>query len=317
VLQRLRIAFLGTADFAVPTLHVLATGPDDIVAVFTRRDRPAGRGRRLRPSPVKLAARDLGLALLQPERVSEAEGLAQLKELTPDVLFVAAFGELLKPEALSAPRLGAVNLHASLLPRYRGAAPIQRALLAGETETGVTVQWMAAELDAGDIILQRAVSIGSDENFGSLHDRLAGVGAELAAESMALLREGDAPRVPQQHEDASHAPPVRREELVIDWRRPAAELARVVRAFSPSPGARTTRGGRLLKVLSAREGRREAPGEGIPGRVMEVTNEGFSVRAGEGRLEVLRVQPEGRTKMSAADYAKGHRLVRGEELGGG
>lgn len=312
---KLRIVFLGTAEFAVPTLQALARGPEEVAAVVTRPDRPAGRGRRLRASAVKQAARELGLAVLQPDRVSAQEGVAKLRELSPDVLFVVAFGEILQEEALRLPSLGAVNLHASLLPRYRGAAPIQRALMAGEKETGVTVQWMARETDAGDIILQRAVSVSPEEDAGSLQQRLSVLGAEVATAALGLLRAGKAPRVRQDEEQVTYAPPLRREELIIDWARPAVGVTNHIRALSPLPGARTTRNGRLLKVLAAREAKK-APGErGIPGEVMELAKSGFLVRAGEGGVLVLRLQPEGRRVMSASDYLEGYRLRCGDRLG--
>ena len=313
--EKLRIVFLGTAEFAVPTLRALARGPDVVVTVVTRPDRPAGRGRKLRPSPVKQAAEELGLAILQPERVSADEGVATLRELSPDLLFVVAFGEILREQALSVPARGAVNLHASLLPRYRGAAPIQRALMAGEKETGVTVQWMARETDAGDIILQRAAAISPEEDAGSLAERLAALGAEAAVAAIELLRAGTAPRLRQDEEEITYAPPIRREELVINWGRPAASIADHVRALSPLPGARTTHDGRLLKVLAAGEAKREPGEKGIPGEVLELTRSGFLVQAGSGGVSVLRVQPEGRRTMSASDYAKGYRLRRGDRLG--
>ena len=326
--EPLCIAFLGTADFAVPTLRALAAGPDDIVGVFTRPDRPAGRGRRLRASPVKVAAQGLGLTVFQPERVSEADGLGILRELAPALVVVVAFGEVVSAEVLSVPTLGAVNLHASLLPRYRGAAPSQRALMAGATETGVTVQWMIEELDAGDIILQRAAAIEAEESFGSLHDRLAALGAEAAREGVALVRsmhrlrsmhrvrEGRRPGRPQVHEEASQAPSIRRDELVVDWTKSAATVVNLVRAFSPRPGARTTDKRGLLKVLAAREGKNLLGERGIPGQIMELSDEGLVVAAGRGSVLVLRVQAAGGKAMSAADYLKGHRLRPGEQLGG-
>ena len=318
--SRLRIAFLGTAQFAVPTLRALAQSRHQIVAVVTRPDRPAGRGRRPRPSPVKLAAQEFGLAVLQPERTGEDPGLGPLRELSPDMLFVAAFGEILTEEALSVPRMGAVNLHASLLPKHRGAAPIQRAILGGDEETGVTVQWMALALDAGDILLQHSLPIGPEEGYGSLHDRLADLGAQASLEAVDLLGRGAAPRLPQPADGISYAPPVRREELTIDWRQEAEHIARAVRAFSPSPGARTTRKGRLLKLLLARHqaaSATESAGEdtGTPGAIVELTKEGFWVKAGKGQVLALTVQPEARGVMSAADYVKGYRLSVGERLG--
>ena len=313
--EKLRIVFLGTAEFAVPTLRTLARGPDEVVAVVTRPDRPAGRGRRLRPSPVKQAAGELGLALLQPARVSAPEGVAKLRQLSPDLLFVVAFGEILREEALSVPERGAINLHASLLPRYRGAAPIPRALMAGEKETGVTLQWMARETDAGDIILQRAAAILPEEDAGSLAERLAALGAEAAVTAIELVRAGTAPSLSQDEEEITYAPPIRREELVIDWGRTAASMANHIRALSPLPGARTTHNGRLLKILAAGEAKSDPGERGIPGEVMEVTKSGFLVQTGSGGLLVLRVQPEGRRTMSASDYTKGYRLRRGDRLG--
>lgn len=313
----LRLAFLATSSFAVPTLQALVAGPEEVVAVFTRPDRPAGRGLRLRPSPVKEAALALHLPLFQPERVSLGEGLQRLREVEPDVLLVAAYGEIVREEALSLPRLGPVNLHASLLPKYRGAAPIQRALLAGETVTGVTAQWMAKGLDTGEVILQRSLAIGCEESFGSLHDRLANLAAQIARETLALIRTGNAPRLPQDHAAATSAPPVQREELVIDWSRPAAEVNNVIRAFSPRPGARTSCQGKLLKVLAARLGQAGGVSRGQPGEIVEIMKEGLRVQTGSDSLLILQVQPEGRTPMSAGDFALGHRLQRGHILGPG
>ena len=311
----LRIVFLGTADFAVPVLRSLAAGLDPIVGVFTPPDRPAGRGRRLRPPPVKTTAEELGLLVFQPERVSAGAGFERLQALSPDLLFVAAFGQILAPQVLALPRIGALNLHASLLPRYRGAAPIQRALMAGEQITGVTVQWMAPEMDAGDILLQRQLEIGEDEDFGRLHDRLADLGAQAACESISLIHRGDAPRLPQDRSQATFAPPITPADLTLDWTRPALTLARQVRALAPRPGARTTRRGELLKVLHAHPGKNHAHGGGIPGQIMEFSSDGFRVTTGEGVLVVTGVQPAGRTSMAAADYLKGYRLEQGERLG--
>jgi methionyl-tRNA formyltransferase len=228
------------------------------------------------------------------------------------VLLVAAFGEILKPELLAVPRIGAVNLHASLLPKYRGAAPIQRALLAGVEETGVTAQWMAAGLDTGDVILRRAAAIQPEEDYGSLHDRLAALAAEVATETLDLIRTGEAPRIPQEESAASYAPPIQPGDLVIHWEQPAEGIARQVRAFSPRPGARTAHQGTLLKILAARPA---AGAGGIPGEVVEVSGQGLRVQTGSASLIVLRVQPEGRTPMPAGDYARGHHLCLGQVLG--
>ena len=347
----LRIVFMGTAAFAVPSLHALAEGQARglalLTGVFAPPDRPAGRGRLPRAPAVKVAALELAadraglglpypsdLPVHQPYRVSRGEGIEQLRQLQPDLVVVAAFGEILSEEALTVPRLGAINIHASLLPRWRGAAPIQRAIMAGERVTGVSVQWMAREMDAGDLILQRQVEIGEEEDFGSLHDRLAAAAADAAVEAVELIRRSEAPHVPQDHSQATYAPAITPEDLTIDWSRPAKEIAGLVRALSPQPGARTTRGGNLLKVLCARAVPRAALVDrdggplkaglatkkdfcqgGIPGQVMELLNEGFLVLTGDGCLLVLRVQPAGRKAMSAADYLKGYRLGREERLG--
>jgi methionyl-tRNA formyltransferase len=312
----LRIAFLGTADFAVPALTALAHAEHTIAGVFTRPDRPAGRGRKLRPPPVKAAAETLGLPVYQPPRVSVGEGLAELRTVAPDLILTIAYGEILREEVLSLPPRGAVNLHASLLPKYRGAAPIQWALLNGETATGVTAQWMARELDAGDIILQRSLAIGPEEDFGSLHDRLARLAAEMAVETVALIARGEAPRTAQEAVAATFAPPIAREDLLLDWRAPGAAVVARVRAFSPSPGARTTHEGRSVKVLAARLVKRERRPRGVPGAVVETGREGFMVAAGEDGVLVLRVQPEGRKPMSGADYVLGYHVRTGQVLGG-
>jgi methionyl-tRNA formyltransferase len=312
----LRIAFLGTAEFAAPTLTALAHAEHPIAGIFTRPDRPAGRGRRLRPPPVKVAAEALGLPVYQPPQVSVGEGLVELRALAPDLIVTIAYGEILHEEALSLPPRGAVNLHASLLPKYRGAAPIQWALLNGETTTGVTAQWMAKELDAGDIILQRPREIGPEESYGSLHDRLALLAAEMAVETVALIARGEAPRIPQEAACASFAPAITREDLVLDWRSPGAAVVARVRAFSPSPGARTTHEGRFVKVLAARLVKRDQWPRGVPGEVVETGREGFMVAAGEDGVLVLRVQPEGRKPMSGADYVLGYHVRTGQVLGG-
>lgn len=311
----LAVAFMGTADFAVPLLRALAAGPDRIAGVFCPPDRPAGRGRRLRTPAVKAAAQALEIPVCQPARVSEGDGLNQLRLLAPDLVVVAAFGEILSEDALSVPRLGSVNLHASLLPLYRGAAPIQRALMAGETVTGVTLQWMAPRMDAGDIILQHRLEIGEGEDFGSLHDRLAALGAAAGEEGVSLIRRGTAPRLPQDEDAATYAPPIGREELRIDWGKSATNLALLVRSLSPAPGARTTRRGEILKILAAEGGKKKAAQGGMPGEISELTNDGFWVNTGEGALLVRRVHPAGRNIMSAADYVMGYRLQEGERLG--
>ncbi|MFB3881151.1 MAG: methionyl-tRNA formyltransferase [Armatimonadota bacterium] len=346
VTSSFRMVFAGTAPFAVPILRALAgageRSPEGaaVAAVFTMPDRPAGRGRQPRSSAVKIAALELGIPVHQPDRVSRGEGLALIRALEPDLLVVVAFGEIITPEALAVPRLGAVNVHPSLLPRYRGPAPIQRAIMAGEDATGVTVQWMTQQTDAGDVILQRAVEIGEGEDFGSLHDRLALIGAEMAVEAVRLIQLDAAPRTPQDPALVTYAPPISVAELTVVWSRSADEIARLVLALSPRPGARTTRGSELLKVLSARAVKNPSPEGGVPrasseasrgrrngsggstqlaaGQIIALTSEGFLVATGDSPdagLLVLRVQPAGRKAMSATDYVKGYRLRPGDRFG--
>ncbi len=316
----LRIVFLGTSEFAVPSLRALAASEHEVAGVITRPDRPAGRGRKLRPSPVKRAAEEMGLPLYQPELVSAPEGLQLLRGLAPEVLLLIAFGELLSEEVLATPSAAALNLHPSLVPKYRGAAPIERAILAGETETGVTMQWMAPEMDAGDVLLQWPVRIGPEEDRGALHDRLAELGARMTLEALELVASGCAPRTPQPEEGVSWALPIRREELMIDWGQEAEQILRVIRAFAPRPGARTKRAGKLLKILKARgedplhRPHRHAKA-GRPGQIVEVTKEGFWIETGKNRVLALKVQPEARPAMSAADYVRGYQVSVGEQLG--
>ncbi|MBD3347679.1 MAG: methionyl-tRNA formyltransferase, partial [Candidatus Eisenbacteria bacterium] len=247
----MRIAFMGTPDFAVPSLRKLEASRHDVSLVVTQPDRPAGRGRRLRPPAVKAAALNLGLPLEQHEDVNTDAFLRRLRELDPDVLVVVAFGQILRPELLELPERGAVNVHASLLPRFRGTAPINWAIVNGEKETGVTTMFMAPKVDAGEIILQRRTPIHATDTAGTLSDRLADMGAELLIETLDLIEAGEAPRIKQDPGLSSYARKLRKEDGEIDWSQPTGRVLDLVRGMAPWPGAYTWYEGKKLRVEQA------------------------------------------------------------------
>lgn len=311
--RRLRVVFLGTPGFAIPSLEALLR-THDVVAVVTQPDRPSGRGRRLTPPPVAAFARARGIPVLQPARLRAPEVVEQLRALRPDVIVTVAYGRIIPKEILDLPPLGPINLHPSLLPKYRGASPIAAAILHGETETGVTVMYQSAELDAGDIILQRRVPIAPEDTARTLEARLAREGAEALVEALALVAEGRAPRIPQEGAGSTYAGKLEKSHGRLDWTQSAARLVNVIRAMDPWPSAFTHHRGRLLKVWRARA----LPGvAGAPGEVLAVGEEGIVVGAGDGALLLLEVQPEGGRRMTAAEYARGARLAAGERLGAG
>lgn len=312
----LRVAFVGTGAIGVPSYEALAASRHHLVAVVTQPDRPAGRGLKLQPSPVKRAAMRHRHTIFQPERISSTEALDPLRDLHPDVLVVCAYGQILPPEVLELPRLGCLNLHASLLPRHRGASCIQAAIRAGDTETGMTLMWMDRGLDTGDILLARSLIIGEEETAGELHDRLAELAPGLLVEGLDLLEAGRAPRHPQDSSRATYAPKLGKEDGRIDWSWSAEEIRLHIRAMNPWPSAFTVvawEGGRkMLKIF------RSAPGAetgGRPGEILEVGPEGILVRAGVGSLRLQEVQIEGRARMDAAACARGLRLAPGTVLG--
>ncbi len=296
----LRIVFAGTPGFAVPCLRTAAEG-GEVIAVYTQPDRPAGRGRQLAPSPVKVEALARGLPVFQPENFKRAEAREQLQALRPDLIVVVAYGLILPQSVLDIPRLGCWNVHASLLPRWRGAAPIQRALEAGDSETGVCLMQMEKGLDTGPVLLSLATPITPEDTGGSLHDRLAALGAEVLADGLKLLRAGMRP-VPQAQpaEGVTYAHKLDKAEAKLDWALPATALANRVRAFDPWPVAEAELSGERLRVHAARAlpTRHDRP----PGTLLAATRDGLDVACGEGALRLLRVQREGGRPVSAADY---------------
>jgi len=308
----MRIVFMGTPQFAVPSLRAVAA-EHEVLKVITQPDRPAGRGRKLSAPPVKQSAEQMALPVSQPEKASSSEVVQDIGALHAELIVVVGYGQIISEDLLNAPKLGAVNVHASLLPRYRGAAPIQRAVINGDKETGVTTMWMTPHLDAGDIILQKRIPILPDDTAGTLGERLAVEGAVLLVETVRQMAQGIAPRLPQDHSLATLAPRVLPHEGEIDWAADSQAICNLVRGLNPAPGAFTFRNQDRLKVWKARPilARRE----GIPGAVIEVETEGFSVCAGTGAVLVTEVQPESRRKMPAAAYARGYRLAPGDILG--
>lgn len=308
----MRIVFLGTGAFAVPSLRALVAAGHEVALVVTQPDRPSGRGRTPAAPPVKMAAQELGLALAQPARVREPEPVAAIEKLGADAGVVVAYGQILPRSVFAAPRMGTLNVHASLLPRYRGAAPIQWAIASGDDETGVTTMMVAQGLDSGPIVLTASTPIGPDETAGELSVRLAQMGAELLIASLSGLADGTVVPRPQDDSLATTAPLIRKEDGRIDWSQPAARIARRCRAFHPWPATFTLFRGGQLKVLAARE---DQPGPGAPGVLTAVDRQGLVVACGENtRLRLIEVQPESKRPMPAQAFAAGARLAVGDAL---
>jgi len=309
----LRVAFAGTPDFALPALAALASSAHRLVGVLTQPDRPSGRGRHLASSPVKLAAQSYGVPLDQPSSLQTAEGRAALGAWRPDVLVVAAYGLILPPVVLELPSLGCINIHASLLPRWRGAAPIARAILAGDTATGVTIMRMDAGLDTGPILLQRDITLDPAATTGSLQRTLGGLGAETLLEALAEIERGASHPRPQPREGVTYAAKVKKSEAQINWRSSASAIERQVRAFNPWPIAETRWAGEPLRIHAA-HALTDAV-ERPPGTLLALGREAILVACGAGSLAVTELQRAGGRILSAAEFARGGRLREGEQLG--
>jgi methionyl-tRNA formyltransferase len=310
----LRLAFAGTPEFAVPTLRAIADSPHQLVGVLTQPDRPAGRGRELRASAVKRLALELGLPIAQPASLSSAEGRAALEGWAADALVVVAYGLILPAAVLSLPRLGCLNVHASLLPRWRGAAPIQRAILAGDASTGVTIMQMDAGLDTGPILAQQDTPIGAEATAAQLQSRLGELGARLLLDTLAALAAGNLQPTAQPQQGVTYAGKISKAEARIDWQRPAAQLARQVRAFNPWPVAHTLWREQPLRIWEAQAIEPPASGALAPGEVLGMSQQALLVGCGQGVLAIRSLQPAGRRVMLAADFAAGQD-TRGSHLG--
>jgi methionyl-tRNA formyltransferase len=313
----MRIVFIGTGEIGVPTLRALLSSEHEVVAVVTQPDKPVGREQRIESPPIKKAligrARPLataepvhggggpGAPILQLAKIKDPQSIEQIRTLTPDVIVVVAYGQILPRDVLEIPLLACLNLHASLLPRWRGAAPIQAAIAAGDCETGITAMYMDEGLDTGDILLQRKVDILPTDTGGSLHDRLSQTASEALIESLALLAAGSAPRMPQDNARATYAPKLKREHGQIDWSESAEAIERKIRAYNPWPGAFMKLDRQNLKIFSASV----VDLNGQPGEVLR-SDKDLIVATGKGALSLIEVQLEGKRRMSAAEFLRGH-----------
>jgi methionyl-tRNA formyltransferase len=301
----MRIVFMGTPEFSVHVLDALIAAGHEIAAVYSQPPRPAGRGKKDRPSPVHARAEALGLTVRHPKTLRDINAQAEFAALNADVAVVVAYGLILPQAVLDAPARGCLNIHASLLPRWRGAAPIQRAIMAGDAETGVCIMQMEAGLDTGPVLLRRAIPIGAEETAGELHDRLSTLGAEAITEALATLDR----LTPETQPDAgvTYAEKIDKAEARVDWTAPAPHIDRQIRGLSPFPGAWTLIGGKRVKLIRSRL----AEGNGTPGEVLD----GLTIACGQGAVEITELQPEGKPRMAAEAYLRGARIAPGVVLG--
>jgi len=309
----MRVIFMGTPSFAVPVLRGIHESNHELIGVVTQPDKPRGRGRKLGVSPVKELAMELRLRVMQPETTKDEAFIGQVKRMSPDLIVVAAYGRILTKDLLDIPPLGCINVHASLLPKYRGAAPIQRAIVNGERRTGVTIMKMDEGMDTGDILLAQEMEIRDEDTAQSLHDRLAQVGAGLIIKAMDQL-DGETLRpIPQDHREASYAPPLKKEDGLIEWSQDARDIFNQIRGFNPWPGAFTYLKGLRLKIFSC-EVINEEVREGV-GKVVQSGSEGVRVSTGKGSLLIKEVQLEGRRRMSIREFLIGNEIPPGTQMG--
>ncbi len=307
-----KILFMGTAEFANPSLEALIQGGYPVIGVVTQPDRPKGRGRQVAAAPVKEIAIRHHLRLLQPERVRDPDFIETFRALAPDMVVLVAFGQILPAEVIRFPRMGCINVHPSLLPKYRGAAPIQWALIRGEKETGITTILMDEGVDTGDILLQRKTTVEPNENFDRLHDRLAPMGAAVLVETIEGLLDGSIQRKPQDHTQASYAPRLKKEDGLIRWDGGVREIRNFIAGLSSQPGAYTYLRGKQVKIFSAAA--LEGPVGERPGTVL-VSSGRLRIAAKDGYLEIGELQPESKKRMTAEAFLRGYRIEEGERAG--
>jgi methionyl-tRNA formyltransferase len=307
------VVFMGTPEFAVPTLEALLESKHTVRAVITQPDKPAGRGRQLKAPPVKKLALERGVPCLQPAKLRDQAVIEEIASFRPEVIVVAAYGKILPPQVLAIPPRGCINVHASLLPKYRGAAPIQWAIIHGETETGITIMLMDEEMDHGPILLQRPVPIMPEETAGELHDRLAPIGAACLMEALDKLESGTLVPRPQDHSRATYAPMLTKEDGRVDWSQPARSVLWRIRGVTPWPGAATTLEGEPLKIWKASLGPEEV--EGQPGEVVSAADQGLLVACGQGSVLVEELQLAGKRRMDVASFLRGRPVEPGTILG--
>lgn len=310
----MRILFMGTPDFAAGALKALIRAGHEAAAVVTQPDKAKGRSREPVPSPVKVCALEHGIPVLQPKRIKTAEAVEELRSYGADVFIVAAYGQILSQEILDIPPFGSLNIHGSLLPKYRGASPIQHAIIDGEEKTGITIMQMDAGIDTGDMLYKKETEIGPEDNFETLHDRLTLLGGEAIVEALALLEQGKLKPEKQDDSQSCYAPLISKEMGAIDFSQPAARIDRLIRGLTPWPSAYTGLKGRQLKIWkAASEAERDVSGH-APGEILSVEKDSVTVAAGQGALRLLELQLEGKKRMPAHDFLLGVRLEPGEVL---
>ena len=305
----MNIVFMGTPEFALPTLKTLHHSSHSILAVITQPDKPKGRGQKLLVSPIKQYALDSDLPILQPKTVNDPEFIESLKQNRPDAIIVVAFGQILSENFLKIPKQFCINLHSSLLPKFRGAAPIHRAILNGDTNSGVTTMIMDKGMDTGDILLMQETPIHETDTAQTLHDTLSEMGGALVLETLKRLEENTLLPVPQDHSQATYAAKLKKEEGLIRWEQPATTLSNQVRGLTPWPGTYTLLNKKRLRILKVQV--REGCPDDVPGKVARVTDVGIEVGTGQGRLNITELQPEGKKSMSAKSFLAGHKIERG------
>lgn len=316
-MTELSIVFMGTPDFAVSSLRALLDAGYRVVAVVTQPDRPIGRKRELAPTPVKAEALKHGIPVLQPERVRHPEAIAEIAHYNPDLIVTAAYGQLVPKAILDMPRHGCINVHGSLLPKYRGGAPIQYAIMNGEPVTGVTLMYMAEGLDTGDMISKVEVPIGDDDTSGTMFDKLSVAGAELLVRTLPDLIADRIQPQPQNHAEATYSPTIKREQEQIDWGRSSLELFRLIRALNPRPGAYTTWNGDNFKIFASHKPKDTStlPSIYCPGTVLQIEDSGIEVQTGAGTLWLTVVQPAGKKAMDVPSFRRGGQLQPGAVFG--
>ncbi len=311
-----KIVFMGTPDFSVPVLQRILNDGYEVIAVVTQPDRPVGRKRVMTPPPVKVEALKHNIPVYQPEKIRNREDLDQILALQPDLIVTAAFGQILPKELLDAPKLGCINVHASLLPELRGGAPIHYAILEGKKKTGITIMYMAEKLDAGDILTQASVEITEEDNVGTLHDKLSAVGSELLSETLPKLIAGELKGIPQDDEKATFASNIKREQEKIDWSASGEEIFNKIRGLNPWPVAYTTLQDKVLKVWKAEKVASDS--QAMPGVIIKREEDGFIVKTGnETAIKITELQPAGKKRMTSYDYLRGagSQLQINEQLG--
>ncbi len=311
----MKIVFMGTPDFAVPSLEMLVNEGYEVVAAVTQPDKPKGRGNKLTAPPVKEFAIKNGIQVLQPAKIKTSEFVEQMRELRPDLLITAAYGKILSKELLEVPVLGCINVHGSLLPEYRGAAPINWAVINGEEKTGITTMFTDVGLDTGDMLLKSELAIGPDMTVGELHDKMAVLGAQVLRDTLSELKKGTLKRIPQDDSVSTYAPMMNKELGLIDWSKKASEIHNLVRGTDPWPGAYTLLEGNRMRVWKTVLTKESADSCQENGRILKVDDQGILVKCSDENLLLLEVQFDSSRRMSVKEYIRGHEIKTGETLG--